>query len=152
MIHKSGVIYFMWSDVFSPNSKTSNFNRAVTRIRAYPACTDLLGPGNTIKATGESMWSSYARARQVGPTPMTSVTQDKRTGIRTLKMIFMVTGKLAEGWVTLHMEQKPEDFDFHYVLLALDVPGHRRVYLEGGESSVAKTKGKLGNIFGVSFR
>jgi import inner membrane translocase subunit TIM21 len=143
------VFYYIWTDIVSPNSKTANFNRAVTRVRASPECIDLLGP--SIKATGESMWSSYARARQVGPTPMTEVSEDKRTGIRTIRMRFKVIGKKAEGWVTLHMEQKSEDFDFHFVLLALDVPGHNRVYIEGGTSAAAQ-KGKLGNIFGVNFR
>jgi hypothetical protein len=64
----------------------------------------------------------------------------------------MVEGKRSGGWVTIHMEQGPEDYELHYVLLALDVQGHSRVNLEGGPSRVATQKGKLGNIFGVSFR
>lgn len=139
--------YLLFSDVFSPNSKTSNFNRAVNRIKASARCLVLLGPADSIVAYGESPWSSFARARMAGPAPTSQVTKDEKTGITTLRMRFLMTGKKAEGWVTLQMEKGPEDMEYEYVVLALDVAGHQRVYLEGGSAS-SRTK-QSGRVLGV---
>jgi import inner membrane translocase subunit TIM21 len=62
-------------------------------------------------------------------------------------MRFLVTGKKAEGWVTLHMEKDPDELEFEYVVLALDVAGHQRVYLEGGNGTSRRKKS--GRILGV---
>jgi len=63
-------------------------------------------------------------------------------------MHFHVSGPLAQGVVNVHMTRKKSESDFQYYLLALDVPGHERIFLENAE------KGKLdkrsqGKMFGV---
>ena len=74
---------------------------------------------------------------------MSQVTKDDKTGIETLNMRFLVQGKKAEGWVSLQMERLPGQLEFDYVLLALDVQGHQRVYLEGGRTSTGKRGNRM---------
>jgi hypothetical protein len=44
-----GVTYFLWTDVFSPESKTRQFNRAVDKIKKDHRCLELLGDANKFK-------------------------------------------------------------------------------------------------------
>jgi import inner membrane translocase subunit TIM21 len=63
-----------------------------------------------------------------------------------------VEGPTTKGVVNLHMIKRPSDDEFVYKYLALDVPGHQRVYLENADAtadSPAKNKTKM---FGVSWR
>lgn len=67
-----------------------------------------------------------------------------------MHMHFYTTGPLASGTVNVHMTRKRDESDFQYHMLALDVPGHERVWLENAE------KGKLdkrsqGKMFGVKW-
>lgn len=60
----------MWSEVFSPDSKTAVFNRVVDKLRANKTANDLLvgtGPDRgKIEAHGEgSNWSRWARNRVI---------------------------------------------------------------------------------------
>ena len=55
--------YFLFSDVFSPDSKTAYFNRAVDRVRADARCTAVLGPGDQILAHGDETYNKWRRAR-----------------------------------------------------------------------------------------
>ncbi len=57
--------YFLYSEVFSPNSKVSYFNRAVDRIKADPRCVELLGESKKITAYGEETWNKWRRARPI---------------------------------------------------------------------------------------
>jgi import inner membrane translocase subunit TIM21 len=99
---------------------------------------------------GESVRSSFRRARVHEPTPIASTSKDERTGVETLKMQFLVKGKIAEGWATMHLEKQPDDDEFVWVLLALDVKGHQRIYLEGkNEGGFRKASTKM---FGVNWR
>ncbi|KAF2663217.1 mitochondrial import inner membrane translocase subunit Tim21 [Microthyrium microscopicum] len=148
MLLTGAVAYLLFSDVFSPNSKTSNFNRAVNRVKKSSRCIQLLGPADSIMAYGESPWGSFARARMAGPAPSSKVGKDEKTGVSTLNMRFLVKGSRAEGWVTLQMEKGPEDLEFEYVLLALDVHGHNRVYLEGTNGGLSRKKSQ-GKILGL---
>ena len=59
-----GVGYLMWADVFSPESKTNQFNRAVRRIKKDQRCLDALGPARKLVAHGDSAWSSLRRPRE----------------------------------------------------------------------------------------
>ncbi len=59
------VCYFLYIDVFSSDSKTRHFNRAVDRIRAEPRALDLLGSGQTIRAFGEPTASKWSRNRPI---------------------------------------------------------------------------------------
>lgn len=60
---------------------------------------------------------------------------------------FYVSGKQANGTVQLHMSRRPGE-DFQYQLLALDVPGKQRVYLENAS---AMTQAKAGKLFGINW-
>jgi import inner membrane translocase subunit TIM21 len=59
------VAYVMYTQVFSPDSATSHFNRAVDRVKADQRCIELLGNSNKIKAYGEPTWNKWARARPI---------------------------------------------------------------------------------------
>jgi len=142
--------YLVFSDVLSPNSQTAQFNRAVNRIKSSEICTNLLGPANTITAFGESPWSSFRRARINGPVPYVNVSKDPKTGVEKIKMRFLVRGSKDEGWVTLHMEWDQQELEYQYLVLALDVKDHRRVFLEGGQDM--KTGPSAGNLFGIRWR
>lgn len=55
----------MYSEVFSPDSKVSHFNRAVDRIRADQTCIEVLGDAKKITAHGEETWNKWRRARPI---------------------------------------------------------------------------------------
>ena len=59
------VSYYLYTDVFSSDSKTRYFNRAVDRIRADPRALDLLGSGQTIRAFGEPTANKWSRNRPI---------------------------------------------------------------------------------------
>lgn len=60
-----GVGYLLYTDVFSPDSKTAYFNRAVNRIKADPDCLALLGDAKHIEAHGEETQNKWRRARPI---------------------------------------------------------------------------------------
>ncbi|KAF2217472.1 hypothetical protein CERZMDRAFT_31471 [Cercospora zeae-maydis SCOH1-5] len=137
----------LWSEVFSTNSKTAYFNRAADRIRADPQCRKLLngqerGGKREIEAHGEPSWSRWARNRKIA-----SRQEIDQAGVEHLYMHFYVSGKQANGTVQLHLSRKPGE-DFQYQLLALDVPGEQRVYLENAS---ALTQVKTGKVFGINW-
>jgi hypothetical protein len=55
----------MYAEVFSPDSKTSHFNRAVNQVKNDARCTELLGNSKKITAYGEPTWNKWARARPI---------------------------------------------------------------------------------------
>lgn len=61
----SGVTYLMWTEVFSPDSKITHFNRAVTQIKEDPQCIQLLGDSRQISAYGERSWNKWTRNRPI---------------------------------------------------------------------------------------
>ncbi|KAH8748908.1 TIM21-domain-containing protein [Hyaloscypha sp. PMI_1271] len=146
-IMTGGVAYFMYTEVFSLDSKTSHFNRAFDRVRKDSRCTELLGNSKKITAYGEPTWNKWRRAR-----PIASTIRKDQYGTEHLIMHFNVEGPLDKGVVNMHMMKKPSDSEFLYKYLALDVRGHQRIYLENADTtpdSTAKNKTKL---FGVSWR
>ncbi|KAG9234940.1 TIM21-domain-containing protein [Amylocarpus encephaloides] len=143
----SGVVYIMYTEVFAPDSKVNHFNRAVKQVKEDSRCTELLGNSKKITAYGEPTWNKWARAR-----PIASRIETDRRGVEHLMMHFNVEGPLNKGVVNLHMQKRPSDSEFVYKYLALDVPGHRRIFLENADAnpnSPAKSKTKL---FGISWR
>jgi import inner membrane translocase subunit TIM21 len=64
-IVQGGVAYFMYTEVFSLDSKTSHFNRAVDQVKKDSRCTDLLGNSKKIIAYGEPTWNKWRRARPI---------------------------------------------------------------------------------------
>jgi len=51
--------------------------------------------------------------------------------------------------VQVHVTKKPGEREWEYRLLALDVPGQQRVYLENADASVIGMKRGQGKMFGV---
>jgi import inner membrane translocase subunit TIM21 len=82
------------------------------------------------------------------PTPISQSGRNEQSGIDSIKMKFLVKGDKAEGWATMHLEKKIDDIEYHYVLLALDVPGHQRIYIEGKPSLMQAPKKILGVNWG----
>jgi mitochondrial import inner membrane translocase subunit TIM21 len=64
-IVQGGVAYFMYTEVFSLDSKTSHFNRAFDQLRKDSRCTELLGNSKKITAYGEPTWNKWRRARPI---------------------------------------------------------------------------------------
>lgn len=143
-----GVATVLWLEVFSTDSKTAYFNRAADRVRADPKCRELLaGEGihtkREIEAYGEPSWSRWARNRTIA-----SRLEKDRAGLEHLHMHFYVEGPAAKGTVNLHMTRRPGE-EFEYRLLALDVPGHQRYYLENADGILGSRKS--GKMFGVKW-
>lgn len=133
--------YLLFSDVFSPSSKTAHFNRAVSTIRGDSRCTSLLGPGSEIAAFGESSWSRLARNRFISSTEETD-----RWGTEHMRFRFYVEGPLGQGVVHVHLIKRPSQSDYEYQELAVDVKGHQRINLVEEE----KKRGSVApKIFGA---
>ncbi|CAK7565996.1 MAG: mitochondrial import inner membrane translocase subunit tim21 [Sporothrix epigloea] len=139
-----GVCYFLFTDVFSPKSKVSSFNRAVDRIKADHRITDLLGDSRQIIAHGESTANKWRRAR-----PIASTEQTDAQGNEHLVMNFHVEGPRAEGMAYLHLLRRPGQSEFAYQYFYVDVPGHDRIYLEKSVNSVAGEKKRT--LFGIKW-
>ncbi|CAN9080515.1 hypothetical protein CUC08_Gglean009869 [Alternaria sp. MG1] len=130
IVATGGVGYFLFSDVFSPSSKTAYFNRATTMIRQDARCQKLLGPGAEIAAFGEGSWSRWARNRYLSSTEETD-----KWGTEHLRFKFYVEGPLGQGVVHVHLTKRPSQNDYEYETLAVDVKGHQRIDLVAGNKS-----------------
>ncbi|CZT49085.1 probable TIM21 Constituent of the mitochondrial inner membrane presequence translocase (TIM23 complex) [Rhynchosporium secalis] len=147
----AGVGYVMWTEVFSFDSKTTHFNKAVNRVKKDPRCTDLLGDGKKITAYGEPTWSKWARAR-----PIASSTRKDQYGREHMIMHFNVEGPLNKGVVSLHMVKPPAESEgggeYVYKYLTLDVRGHQKIYLENADATLDSPAKNKSKIFGISWR
>lgn len=139
------VAQLLYKEVFATDSKTSHFNRTVTRIKNDARCVDILARGDAkkIKAYGEPTWNRWSRNRAIA-----SKTEKDGVGVRHMRMHFNVEGPQNRGVVQLHMVQKEGEWE--YQLLALDVPGHQRIYLENADAGKMDTR-KDGKMFGVKW-
>ncbi|KAG5994965.1 mitochondrial import inner membrane translocase subunit tim21 [Claviceps lovelessii] len=137
--------YFMWTDVFAPDSKTNHFNRAVDRIKKDPRCIEVLGDSKKMIAHGEETANKWRRARPVASTERTD-----QHGNQHLVMHFHVDGPLRDGIAQLHMVRRRDQSDYEYKYLFLDVKGHERIYLENAASSGNPVKRQL-SLFGVKW-
>ncbi|KAH9876807.1 hypothetical protein IAQ61_002168 [Plenodomus lingam] len=118
----------LFTDVFSPSSKTAHFNRAVTQIRNDPRCQKLLGPGPQIAAHGEDSWSRWARNRYISSTEETD-----KWGTQHMRMRFYVEGSLGQGVVHVHLTRRPSQSEYECVELTVNVKGHQSIDLVAGE-------------------
>ncbi|CAH0048720.1 unnamed protein product [Clonostachys solani] len=141
-----GVGYFLWHDVFSPDSKTAQFNRALDKVKDDHRCIELLGNPRKISAHGDETLNSWRRAR-----PVTSAERTDPDGTQHLIMHFYVNGPLNNGVVRLHMVKYRNSDDFHYKYLFLDVREHERVYLEKEDPNGAGGHRKQLSFFGVKW-
>ncbi|KAK3626308.1 mitochondrial import inner membrane translocase subunit tim21 [Elasticomyces elasticus] len=144
------VAYVLYLEVFSTNSKVAVFNRAADQVRKDPKCIELLAGSDgmrhtkrEISAYGEPSWSKWARNRTVS-----SRNETDRAGVEHIHMHFYVEGPAAKGTVNLHMSRMRGQKEFEYNVLALDVPGHQRVYLENRDGEKLDQR-KQGKMFGV---
>ncbi|KAK1821034.1 mitochondrial import inner membrane translocase subunit tim21 [Friedmanniomyces endolithicus] len=143
------VAYVLYLEVFSSTSKVAVFNRAADRVRKDPQCLALLAgteglhTKREITAYGEPSWSRWARNRTVA-----SRNETDRAGVEHIHMHFYVEGPVAKGTVNLHMTRLPGQKEYEYRILALDVPGKQRVFLENRDGERLDQR-KQGKMFGV---
>ncbi|KAI1491879.1 import inner membrane translocase subunit tim-21 [Biscogniauxia mediterranea] len=142
-----GVGYFLYKDVFSPESKTAYFNRAVDRIKKDPDCLALLGDSKKITAHGDETMNRWRRARPIAST----LTTDAQ-GNEHLKMHFYVEGPLNNGSVYVHLVRNAGHREFEYKYFFVDVKGHQRIYLENADTKSSNGDPKKFKLFGVSWR
>ncbi|KAE8374584.1 TIM21-domain-containing protein [Aspergillus bertholletiae] len=140
-----GVIYLLYSEVFSPNSRTWQYEKAVERILDDTRCTDILGDRREIKAYGESTGNRWARNR-----PIATTIEKDRLGREHMRMNFHVEGPRNQGVVHVHMIKPLDKNEWEYQLLALDVKGHSRVILEQAREKPGV--GQALKIFGIQWR
>ncbi|KAI2635387.1 import inner membrane translocase subunit tim-21 [Xylaria nigripes] len=146
LVLTGGVGYFLYQDVFSPDSKTAYFNRAVGRIKNDPTCLAILGDAKSITAHGEETANKWRRAR-----PLASTLQTDTQGNDHLIMHFYVEGSLNNGVVNLHLVKRAGHHEFEYRYLFLDVKGHRRIYLENADAKPSIEDSKKFRLFGVKW-
>lgn len=139
------VAYFLYEELFAPDSKTIQFNAAVSRVKASAECRELLGPSSKIVAYGEPTSNKWARAR-----PLAHSSEVDRAGITHFRMHFNVEGPDNRGVVNVHMTKAPGQDRLEYRLLSLRVEGHPIVYLENKDGG--NVKKNVGKMFGVQWR
>ena len=120
--------YILFSDVFSPDSKTAHFNHATDMIRNDARCQKLLGEPSQIAAFGENSWARWARYRYIRSTEQTD-----KWGTHHLRFRFYVEGNKGQGVVNVHLVKKPSMDAFEYAELTVDVKGHRSIELAAKE-------------------
>ncbi|KAL4910370.1 hypothetical protein BDW74DRAFT_144963 [Aspergillus multicolor] len=138
-----GVFYLLYTEVFSPNSKTWQFEKAVERVKNDARCTALLGDRREIQAYGENTWSRWARNRPIA----TTFDRDQQ-GREHMRMNFHVAGPRNSGTVFVHMVKPTDTNEWEYRLLALEVKGSRVVLEERHDPKVG---GEL-KIFGIRWK
>jgi mitochondrial import inner membrane translocase subunit TIM21 len=133
---QGGVGYFLWGSVFSPDSKTSHFNRAVDELRASPRVRELIGPAKKINAYGDGGWNRWVRNAPIRST----ITKDGN-GREHMLLEFNIEGPNGRGRVHAHLMKATASSPYQYKKLSLDVPGQATVYLYNDESPKSKGKG-----------
>ncbi|KAL7963364.1 TIM21 domain-containing protein [Trichoderma compactum] len=146
LVCTGGVGYFLWTDVFSPESKTNQFNRAVNMIKKDHRCLELLGDANKISAHGDETFNKWRRAR-----PITSTEKTDSQGNQHLMMHFYVEGPLANGVVQCHMVMPRGQSEYEYKYLFVDIKGHERIYLENADTAASRSGKKPLTFFGVKW-
>ncbi|KAL8667567.1 MAG: hypothetical protein Q9168_007221 [Polycauliona sp. 1 TL-2023] len=146
LVMTGGCAYFLYTEVFSTDSKTVQFNRAVDRIRSDSRVKEALGSGHKIRAFGEPTSNRWARAR-----PIASNASKDANGTEHFMMHFNVEGSSRRGVVNLHTFKRPGDSDWQYKYLALDVKGRPRIYLENMAATGDKPHSSF-NFLGMQLR
>ncbi|KAI1909417.1 mitochondrial import inner membrane translocase subunit tim21 [Ophidiomyces ophidiicola] len=147
VVMTGAVFTFLYTDVFAPDSKTRTFNRVVDRIKDDPKCIEALGNPKEIRAYGEASWNKWTRNR-----PIATTLERDRLGNEHIKMHFNVTGPLNDGVVRVHLIKARDEGEYKYHLLALDVAGHKRIFLENAAAEANLAKKTASKIFGMQWR
>ncbi|KAG8166444.1 hypothetical protein KVR01_002133 [Diaporthe batatas] len=143
----TGVVgYFLFTDVFSPESKTTYFNRAVDRIRKDHRCLELLGDGKKIRAHGEETNNRWARSR-----PIASTERTDSMGAHHLLMHFYLEGPLNKGSAHIHLIRYAGQSEHQYKYFYVDVKGHQRIYLENADTKPREEGGRGTKLFGIKW-
>ncbi|KAK7523624.1 inner membrane translocase subunit tim21 [Phyllosticta citriasiana] len=145
VVATGALVYILFTEIISPEGTTNQFHRALNKVKSDPRCVELLGDPKQIVEFSEN---PNPRARHW--TVPSKREQDKAGNVH-LTMHFFVKGPLNQGTVRLHMIQKAGEREFEYQTLTLDVPGHRRIYLENAEPLSASLKRKSGKLFGIKW-
>ncbi|ETS83278.1 Mitochondrial import inner membrane translocase subunit tim-21 [Pestalotiopsis fici W106-1] len=140
-----GVAYFLYTDVFSPDSKTAYFNRAVDRIKKDPDCLTLLGDAKKLTAHGEETYNKWRRARPIA----SSHTTDNQ-GTEHIMLHFYMEGPRNRATVNVHLTKRAGASEFEYKYFYLDIPGHQRIWLENADSKSSSTSKKY-KFLGVNW-
>ncbi|KAH8163583.1 hypothetical protein CIB48_g4676 [Xylaria polymorpha] len=125
LVLTGSVGYFLYQDVFSPDSKTAYYNRVVDRIKKDPSCLAVLGEAKKITAHDAQ-------------------------GTDHLIMHFYVEGPLNNGVVNVHLVKRAGHSEFEYKYLFVDVKGHQRIYLENADAKAARGDSK--NFHGIHLK
>ncbi|KAK2741556.1 mitochondrial import inner membrane translocase subunit tim21 [Myotisia sp. PD_48] len=141
------VFTFLYKDVFAPDSKTNQFNRAVRLVKDDDRCIELLGDKNKIRAYGEASWNKWTRNR-----PVATTIETDNSGNEHMRMHFNVSGPLNDGIVRMHLVKPAGEQEFEYRLLALDVQGHRRLSLVDVEQAKNESRKAGSTLFGIRWR
>jgi import inner membrane translocase subunit TIM21 len=160
----AGVTYVLWTDVFSPDSKTAVFNRAVDKIKKDPRCLELLGDAKKITAHGDETFNKWRRAR-----PLATSERVDPQGNHHLLMHFFVSwptwpstaaaaltlqqvdGPANNGVAHVHMIKYRGQDDYEYKYLFLDVKGHPKIYLENADTSTSADGKNNFRLFGIKW-
>ncbi|KAF3767634.1 TIM21-domain-containing protein [Cryphonectria parasitica EP155] len=142
-----GVGYFLWTEVFSTESKVTYFNRAVNRIKSDRRCLELLGDSKKITAHGEETYNKWRRAR-----PISSTERTDQQGNHHLIMQFYVEGPLNRGSVHIHLIKHVGHGEYEYKYFYVDIRGQQRIYLENDSASSQQGGGGKGTkLFGIKW-
>ncbi|KAG6366445.1 hypothetical protein INS49_000622 [Diaporthe citri] len=144
----TGVVgYFLFTDVFSTESKTTYFNRAVDRIRKDHRCLELLGEGKKIRAHGEETHNRWARSR-----PIASTERTDPQGNHHLLMHFYLEGPLNKGSAHIHLIRYAGHSEHEYKYFYVDIKGQQRIYLENADAKSREDGGRKGTkLFGIKW-
>ncbi|KKY30211.1 putative import inner membrane translocase subunit tim-21 [Diaporthe ampelina] len=144
----TGVVgYFLFTDVFSTESKTTYFNRAVDRIRKDHRCLELLGEGKKIRAHGEETHNRWARSR-----PIASTERTDPQGNHHLLMHFYLDGPLNKGSAHIHLIRYAGRSEHEYKYFYVDIKGQQRIYLENADAISNEDGGRKGTkLFGIKW-
>lgn len=146
LVMTGGCAYFLYKEVFSTDSKTVHFNRAVDRIRSDSRVKEALGSDHKIRAFGEPTWNRWARAR-----PIASNTYKDSRDTEHFMMHFNVEGSSRRGVVNLHTVKGTGESEWKYKYLTLDVKGQPRIYLENTDFTPGKQPSSF-NFLGMQWR
>jgi len=64
---------------------------------------------------------------------LASTSETDKWGTEHFKFKFYVEGPKGQGVVHVHLTKRPSQNDYEYHMLAVDVKGHQRVYLENAD-------------------
>lgn len=97
--------------------------------------TDCFADGDRQGKSDTSPQATHADARE-------------QLGTARLYMHFNVSGPLGEGVAQLHMIRLHDESEYHYGYLAVDVPGHPRIYVENADAE-RKKRTTPGTFLGI---